>query len=427
MHGTGGSSGVTTPFLTPTGPVRATTLLKQVLGLKKTRVTGVSLEEDAVVVDVAPDKRLARCSGCGHPCSRLYDHRPRKWRHLDMGGFKVELRYDLRRVDCRRCGVTTEMVPWADDGAWFTREFEQLVGFLAQNANKTVVASLMRIAWRTVGSIIQRVVARLQPSDVLDGLLEVGVDELSYRKHHEYITVVIDHQRRRVVWAHPGKSADTLKKFFEDLGPERSAQLERVSIDMSAAYEKAVREAAPQAEVVFDRFHVQRLVHDALDEVRRAEVRGLEDPAAKSALKNTRWALQKRPWNLTEAEGTKLAMVQQHNRRLFRAHVLKETLAAILDKTIGPAEIKLVEWVDWARRSKLAPFAKAAATIRSHMGGILAYCASGLSNGRTEATNGKARTITRRSYGFHSPYSLIALLFLCCGGISISPPHAVHP
>jgi transposase len=408
--------------------VRATSLLKEILGLKKTRIRRVHLDGDRLVVEVALATRIPRCSGCGCRARRLYDRRGRNWRHLDVGGLMVVLHYDLRRVDCRRCGVTTEMVPWAETGSWFTREFEQLVGYLAQNANKTVVATLMRVAWATVGSIVGRVVKRLGPADALDDLREIGIDELSYRKHHEYLTIVVDHRHGRIVWARPGKNAATLKAFFDELGPERCAKLQRVSIDMSAAYEKAVRDAAPAAEVVFDRFHVQRLVHDALDQVRRAEVRELEDPVAKRALKNTRWALQKRPWNLTEADGTKLALVQQHNRRLYRAHLLKETLAAILDKTIGPASRKLGEWITWARRSRLAPFAKAAATIRDHMGGILAFCESGLSNARVEALNGKARTITRRSYGFHGPNPLIALLFLCCGGIHLTPPHAaVHP
>jgi len=358
----------------------------------------------------------------------VYDHRHRSWRHLDVGGFMVLLGYDLRRVDCRSCGVTTEMVPWADPGAWFTREFEQLVGYLAQNANKTVVATLMRIAWSTVGSIVERVVRRLGPADALDDLRDIGVDELSYRRHHEYLTIVVDHRRGRIVWARPGKNAATLKTFFDELGPERCAKLERVSIDMSPAYEKAVREAAPAAQIVFDRFHVQRLVHDALDQVRRAEIRSIEDRDDKRALKNTRWALQKRPWNLTDADNVKLAMVQHHNRRLYRAHLLKETLAAILDNAVRPAEKKLREWIAWARRSRLLPFARAAATIRDHIAGVLAFCESGLTNARVEALNGKARTITRRSFGFHGPNALIALLFLCCGGITLTPPHAEpHP
>lgn len=408
--------------------MRATSLLKNVLRLKGTRVLDVEICEGRVVVDVAPALRIGRCGGCGCRVRRAYDHRSRTWRHLDFGGMMVFLRYDLRRFDCPRCGVATELVPWAEHGSWFTREFEQLVGYLAQNASKTVVSTLMRVAWETVGNIVGRVVDRLRPADILDDLRSIGVDELSYRKHHEYITVIVDHARGRIVWARPGKNADTLKAFFADLGAERCAKLETVSIDMSAAYQKAVREAAPNAEIVFDRFHVQRLAHDALDQVRRQEVRQVQDPEARRALKNTRYALQKRHWNLSEADGQKLALVQQHNRRLYRGHLLKETLAAILDGTIRPVEKKLQEWIAWGRRSRLAPFAKAAATIRSHIDGILAYCRTGISNARVEALNGKARTITRRSFGFHGPNPFISLLFLCCGGIEITPPHApVHP
>lgn len=407
--------------------MRATSLLKTILRLKKTRILDVVPEDDRLVVEVAPRTQVPRCSGCGYRARRIYDRRRRTWRHLDVGELMVVLRYDIRRVDCRTCGICTELVPWAASGSKFTWEFEQLVGYLAQNASKTTVATLARIAWETVGSIVGRIVDRFRPGDVLDDLRDIGVDELSYRKHHEYITIVVDHRRGRVVWAQPGKSAETLLRFFEVLGPERAAKLEKVSIDMSAAYEKAVRAAAPQAEVVFDRFHVQRLAHDALDELRRAEVRATIDPDAAKALKKTRWSLQKRPWNLTDAERTKLADVQRVNKRLYRGHLLKETLAAILDGEAGAPEVQLPAWISWARRSRLKPFAKAAATIRDHLGGILAYCASRISNARVEALNGKARTITRRSYGFHGPNSLIALLFLCCGGIHLMPPHAANP
>lgn len=407
--------------------MRATSLLRTILRLKKTRILDVVPQDGRLVVEVAPSTRLPRCSGCGCRARRIYDRRQRTWRHLDVGELMVVLRYDLRRVDCRSCGVCTELVPWAAPGSRFTWEFEQLVGYLAQNASKTAVSALVRIAWETVGSIAARLVDRLRPGDVMDDLVDIGIDELSYRKHHQYITLVVDHRRGRVVWAYPGKSAETLGRFFEALGAERAGKLERVSIDMSAAYENAVRAAAPQAQIVFDRFHVQRLVHDALDEVRRSEVRATIEPRAAKAIKKTRWALQKRPWNLTAPQQTKLAAVQCANRRLFRGYLLKETLAAILDGDEGDPAVQLPAWIRWARRSRLKPFARAAATIRDRLGGILAYCNSGISNARVEALNGKARTITRRSYGFHGPNSLIALLFLCCGGIRLTPPHAVHP
>ena len=127
--------------------MRATSLLKSILRLKRTRILGVVPSDDRLLVDVAPATRLPRCSGCGCRCRRVYDRRRRTWRHLDAGSLMVVLRYHLRRVDCRTCGVRIEMVPWAETDARFTREFEQLVGYLAQNASKTVVASMMRIAW----------------------------------------------------------------------------------------------------------------------------------------------------------------------------------------------------------------------------------------------------------------------------------------
>ena len=237
------------------------------------------------------------------------------------------------------------------------------------------------------------------------------------------LTVIVDHVRGGVVWACPGKNAETLNAFFEELGKERCAQLEAVTLDMSGAYLKAVTEASPQARVIFDRFHVQRLAHDALDEVRREMVREAE-PEDRGALKKTRFVLHKNPWNLSTLEAAKVAEVQKANQPLYRAYMLKETLAAILDgRQVNVARKKLLEWIGWAARSRLAPFRKLARTVRGHLEGILAYVATGLSNGRTEGLNGKIRTITRRSYGFHSAQSLIALIFLCCSGITLQPVH----
>lgn len=404
--------------------MRATTLLSKILGLKQTYVRGVSCTTTGLVVDVAPMTRVPRCSGCSCRVRAVQDrYAGRQWRHLDLGPWRVWLRYAIRRVRCRRCGVCVELVPWAESQSWFTYDFEEQVAYLTQRADKTTVSALMRIAWRTVGAIIERVVPRHRQGDRLDGLTHIGVDELSYRRHHEYVTVIVDHVLGGVVWAKPGKSAATLNTFFEELGKDRSAKLEAVTLDMSGAYLKAVTEASPQARVIFDRFHVQRLAHEALDTVRREQVREAE-PEDRRALKNTRFALQKNPWNLTLIEQQKVAEVQRTNRPLYRAYLLKETLAAILDgRQVNVARAKLLEWTDWAARSRLRPFQKLARTIHSHLEGILAYVATGLSNGRSEGTNGKIRTITRRSFGFHGAGSLIALIFLCCSGITLLPVH----
>ncbi len=411
--------------------MRVTTLLSAVLGMKHTRVRNVAFDPEGIVVEVAPTTTIPRCSGCHCRVRDVYDSRERHWRHLDLAGMHVELRYKIRRIKCHRCGVTVELVPWADPGSWFTYDFEEHVGYLAQKADKTSVVETMRIAWRTVGAIVERVVGRYQRGDRLDGLKYIGVDELSYRRHHEYVTVVIDHVAERVVWAHVGKNAETLAEFFKQLGPERTKQLEAVTIDMSGAYLKAVTEASPQAKIIFDRFHVQRLAHDALDEVRRAQVRDSKGTEGGRALKRMRFILHKNPWNLTPIESQRLSLLQQLNKPIYRAYMLKESLAAILDgRQVNVAREKLREWIGWARRSHLAPFKKLAGTIKEHLDGIVAYVQTKLSNGSIEGMNGKIRTITRRSFGFHSASGLIALIFLCCSGISLLPvqkfPRSIH-
>ena len=402
--------------------MRIKTILARVLGLKQTKVQGLEIADDGLVIEVAPTTRVPICSGCCKRVHAVHDrYEGRRWRHLDVACMRLWLRYTIRRVHCPRCGVTVELVPWAAPQSWFTYDFEQHVAYLAQRADKTTLSDMMRIGWTTVGSIVERVVARLRPGDALDGLRCIGVDELSYRRHHEYVTVVVDHERGAVVWAREGKDAATLGAFFQELGKQRCAKLEAVTLDLSAAYIKAVTEASPEARLIFDRFHVQRLAHDALDQVRRQQWRAA-DADDKQAIKGTRFALQKNPWNLTDVEQGKLTDVQKTNRPLYRAYLLKETLARILDgRQVHVARDKLFDWIGWAARSRLPPFRRVARTIKQHIEGIVAYVATGLSSARSEGLNGKIRTITRRSFGFHSASSLIALIHLCCGGLTISP------
>jgi len=402
--------------------MRATTLLRTLLGLKHTRVTGVRFGPTGLEVEVKPTRRVPFCSGCMCRARRIYDHRRREWRHLDAGGMEVTLHYNLRRVNCRGCGVRAELVPWADPVSRFTRDFEDQVAYLAQVMDQTTVCNTMRIAWTTVGEIVERVVARLGPADRLDGLEHIGLDELSYRRHHKYITTVVDHVERKVVWAAPGKSAATAGEFFTALGPERAANIKTVTMDMSAAYIDAVENGAPAARIVFDHFHVLRMAQDALDKVRREQVTLLAGTDGAKGLKNSRWALLKNPWNMNAVERNKLAEVQRDNRPLFRAYMLKETLAEILSRRqVGVVREKLGDWFAWAARSRLAPFRKLARTLRRHLEGVVAFVATGLTNGLIEGLNGKIRTITRRAYGFHSPHRLISFIFLCCTGLALRP------
>ena len=214
-----------------------------------------------------------------------------------------------------------------------------------------------------------------------------------------------------------------MAEFFNHLGEQRLEQIEQVSIDMSGGYIKAITEHLPQAKIVFDRFHVQRLASDALDKVRRAQVRAAADPEQAKAVKKSRYALLKNPWNLSNMDTHKLSEIQRTNQALYRAYLLKESLAKALDyrqpKRAGDA---LNAWLSWASRSRLKPFVQLARTIRQYKDGILAYIKDRATNARVEGINNRLRMIARRAFGFHSAEALISMLFLCCGGIKLNPP-----
>ena len=297
-----------------------------------------------------------------------------------------------------------------------------MVAYLAQTMARTAVSRLMGISWQAVGSIVERVVARQPDPARLHGLKRIGVDEFSYRRRHHYLTVVVDHDRRRVVWAGKGRSAETLEAFFDRLGPAGCERIELVTADLASSWQKALRAKVPQARVVFDRFHVDRLATEAVDDVRRAEQRGADAKTAKT-LKGSRYCLLKHPKRLKRGEKRRLAAVRRANRALDRAYELKEYLATILEQaTPDDAGELLDQWLDWASRSRLAPFVKLARTIRKHAVGILAYPDTKMTNGLVEGINNKLRVIARRAYGFHSHGALISMLFLCCGGIELAPP-----
>ena len=402
--------------------MRLTTVLRRLLGVTRMYVEGVHLgRSGSLTVSARPSWRRSRCGVCGRRAPR-YDRQPvRLWRHVPWGPLSVWVRYAPWRVSCRRCGVRVEEVSWAARGSTFTAPCEEMAAYLAQVTDRTTVSRLLGMSWSAVGRIVERVVARRLDAGRFTKLRRIGVDEFSYRKRHHYLTLVVDHDRRRVVWAAKGRNAETLQAFFDQLGPAGCARIELVTADLAASYQKAVRARVPQARVVFDRFHVERLAADAVDEVRRAEQHRLGAPARKT-LKGMRYALLKRPDRLKPGEARRLAALRRENRALDRAYELKEYLATILRQgTPEGAEELLDQWLKWAARSRLAPFVKLARTVRKHAAGILAYLDTRMTNGPVEGINNKLRVIARRAYGFHSPGPLISMLFLCCGGIELAP------
>jgi transposase len=379
--------------------------------------------EGEFVIAVRPVWRERdRCGICRRRCPGFdLGEGRRRWRTLDLGTTLAYLESESPRVRCRRHGVVVCAVPWARHGSRFTRSFEDQVAWLAVNCSKTAVSQLMRIAWRTVGGICARVAAEaVEGRDLLAGLTRIGIDEISHRKGQRYLTVVVDHDSGRLVWAAPGRDRKTVEAFLDKLGEDRCKQLELVSCDMAAWISGPVAERCPNAELCLDPFHVVQLATKALDEIRRevwnqARREGLT--ALAGELKDARFALWKNPENLTARQETKLARIEQTNRPIFRAYLLKEQLRQIYRLPAAEAAQLLERWLIWARRCRLRPFVKLAKTITQQKAGILAAITNGLSNARVEAINTQIRLITRRAFGFHTPEALIALAMLSLAGL----------
>ncbi len=411
--------------------MRGSSMLLRALGVERAVVKGMAWETDPwmfpeephVVVRVQPMRsERRRCPHCGRRCPS-YDngHGERRWRAPDFGLVRVYLVAPAPRVRCPEHGVVVARVPWARHHSGFTSAFEDTVAWLVTRTDKSTLATLLRVAWRTVGAILERVAASVREGfDPLANLKRIGIDEVSYRKGHRYLTVVVDHASGRLVWAHPQANEATLRRFFDQLGPKRCRQLYLVSADAAVWIRNAVRARCPQATLCTDPFHVVQWATQALDQIRRAlwnQLRHSGHPDLARSLKHARWALCKNPENLSAKQQHSLALIQRANQPLYRAYLLKEQLREVVRCAGAAGKALLDRWLAWASRSRLAPFVKVARTIREHRASIEAALDHGLSNARVEANNTHLRLLTRLAYGFHSPGPLIALAMLKLGGL----------
>jgi len=403
--------------------MRITTVLNKLFGMQGLWVRGLELRwgQHEVWVFVEPRWRVHRCGGCGRKARRRHDRAWRSWRHLDMFGWRCWLRYEIWRLRCSRCGVRTERVPWAAAGSRFTRDFEQQVAWLAQRCDLSAVKDYFRVSWSSVRRIVERVVARAFDGDsALDGLRVIGVDEISYRRHHHYLTVVVDHVSGRVVWAGKDRKAKTLLRFFRALGPERAAQLEAISADMWEPYLTVIRRKAPQARIISDRFHIVRHFNNAVTKVRQQLIRDA-DPQTRRDLKNTRFPVLKLPTSRTPEDRRVLEEQVRGNRTLYRAMLLKDDFMDLYSyRREGWARRFLHGWLRRAMLSKIEPIKKVARMIRNHLDSVLGWVQWQISNGRAEGMNNRIRLLSHRSFGLHSAEALISLVYLCCTGLELS-------
>lgn len=401
------------------------------MGLEQTVVESVRFDEveQVVVVSVRPRRRwLRRCPYCDRRC-RGFDQGGgrRRWRALDVGEVKAFLEADAPRVACPEHGVVVAAVPWARHDAGHTRGFDDLAAWLARHSSKSAVCRLLRIAWRTVGAIIARVMrdADAVAGDRLAGVRRIGIDEISYRKGHQYLTVVLDHDTGRLLWARPGRDKKTLAAFFDLLGPDRCAQIALVSADGADWIADVVGLRCPNAVLCMDPFHVVAWGQDALDAVRRQvwrQARSNKQTALAQGVYRARFALWKNPADLTERQQAKLAWIVQTNQPLYRAYLLKEQLRQVFAAG-GEERIELLdEWLAWAARSQLPSFVELARKMRRYRDDIANTLTHKLSNAATEALNTKIRLLIRIAFGFKSADALIALITLHLGGYNLTLP-----
>lgn len=403
--------------------MRVTTAFNRILGISDAAVIAVRIDPGEVVVRLRMRSRHATC-GCGRRFRSHYDKRTRRWRHLDVGGAKCWLEYDIRRVDCGECGVRTEAVGWARPAARHSRDFEDQAAWLAQRSAKSTVAKLLRVSWETIDAIVGRVVAEHLDDGRFEGLRHIGVDEISYRAGHHYLTVVADHDTGRVVWIHEGRTREALEAFYDAIGPERLAVIEAVSMDMTPIYRGVTEERVPHAAICLDPFHVMCWVNQALDVVYSSAPRSKFDGSITGLeWRRTRTALRTGAEHLDDDARARVKRLRRRRFQLWRAWELKERFRDLY-RHVPPeaAAGYLAAWCTAALRSRIPAFRILVGRIRKHFDGIVAAVEWGLSNSRLEGVNSHIRKINNRANGHRSIAALTASIYLTLGGIHIPLP-----
>lgn len=443
--------------------VSANTLCKKLLNVKNAVVDGCTFYSDQdgvnhIRIHARPNRwHEDDCPFCHKRCKR-YDKKnpqPRTWRSLDWGSTLVEVSYDTHRIECPEHGVIVADVPWAYPNSGFTKDFDLTVGWLAVYLPRSVVSEYMRIDWETVGRCVHRTLNVIEPerSRRLDNLVNIGIDETSYKKGHKYITVIINHDTNTVVWAAQGHGKTVLESFYRQLSKEQLSSIKVVTGDGAKWITDCVNEFTPDCERCVDPFHVVQWAMEALDEVRREVWREAynesqqlakehprkagrpkeDDPetailrtakAKAEAIKNSAYALGKAPENLTEKQRLRVEMIAENNNRLYRAYRMKEMLRLLLKiKDVDEAEAALKRWLWWASHSRIPAFRELYKKIKRHKEHILNAIRLGMSNARIEATNNKIKLIVRKAYGFRNIQNMLDMVYLVCSDLKIPLPN----
>ncbi len=363
---------------------------------------------DALVIDIKP-RRNSRpiCPECRKRCT-VYDRQPQRlFEYLPVWSFKVYFSYAPRRVKCPAHGVKVEALPWGYGKERMTFSYQIYLSRWAKRLSWKETADIFETSWDTVFRAVKFVVDYGLAHRNLDGVTEIGVDEISVFKGHKYLTLVyqLNAGKRRLLWSGSERKAKTLLQFFREFGKERSGKLQYVCSDMWAAYLKVIAKKAPQALNILDRFHIMRKFNVAIDEIRRGEVKQFKTNGQENVLERKRWLLLKRPENLSEKQTARMSELLKLNLASIKGYLLREDFQRFWEyQRYDFADKFLENWVTRTLQTDLEPMKKVAKMLRSHKPLILNWFkAKGrLSSGAVEGLNLKAKLTTRKAYGFRT-------------------------
>ncbi len=401
------------------------TMYAAILGLTKpweVESVEVKLNPGEVHVHVAlPDKTAWVCPECLSKAP-IHDHQDRSWRHLDTCQYKTLVHARVPRLDCPQHGVKQLKVPWAEPGSHFTALFECLtIDWLTQASFKAVAAQL-RLTWDEVDGIQQRAVRRGLERRKLDPPRYVGVDETSFQKGHEYVTVVSDiTDKTRVLYVADGHGKDAMDGFWKLFPTEARVKIEAVAMDMWEPFIKSVEKNLPLGDIVHDKFHVAQYLGDGVDQVRRQESRELAE-AGNPILKGTKYRWLENPTRRDRAKTRKFNVLRAQVHKTSRAWALKETAMGLWDLiSAGAADRNFKAWYSWARRSRLEPMKEVAGIIKRHWHNIRTYFTHRITNAGSESINSKIQAVKRRACGFRNRARFRTAIYFHCGGLNLYP------
>ena len=401
-------------------------LYQTILGLAEPWVVErVELREAEEAVHVFVEATVGtvfNCPDCGTPVP-VYDHAERRWRHLDTCQFTTLLVARVPRVQCGTHGVKTVRVPWAEKGSRFTLLFERLAIAWLKEATPTAVARRLGLTWDEARGIQERAVRRGLARRSHAPVARIGIDEKSFLKRHQYVSIVVDLDEACVLHVADDRRANSLVPYFQGLTEAERTGITAIAMDMWEPYRKTVREQVPDGErkIVFDKFHVLQHVGVAVDTVRKAESRALA-AEGDTTLKGTKYAWLRNPATFTRKAWRAFAALRESTLQSARAWAIKESLRHLWDYTyVGAARTFFQRWYWWATHSRLASIIKVARMLKAHLENILTYLTHRITNAVTEGLNAKIQWIKFGARGFRNRDSFKTAILFHCGGLDLEP------